>query len=103
MNHRAAVVIVLFLSAGLLSCSASKSASSSQASTIDSVKSSPHFSPRFIYKFYMEAWGLYTSPHDKIWIDTTGQMSFDYDQHMPSGAWKKWRGFAYLEPRDEDT
>jgi hypothetical protein len=97
------IVKVFFLSLGLLSCGGSgKSLSTSSEQKKDTVKH-VQLPSSFLYKFYLEAFGTFESPHDKFWIDTTGQMSFDYDQHMQSGQWKKLRGMAFLEVKDEDT
>ena len=103
MSFRSASLILLvFLSAQLVSCSSGKSTGISQvkADTVKHVASAPQV---FTYRFYFGSVGSVTKPHDEIWIDTSGQMTFDTHQHMNDGSWKSPHGIAYLEPRDEDT
>jgi hypothetical protein len=87
---------------GCISCSGGKSVSSAQIST--SPKTEVPAPPKsFKYRLYFGSQGSMTLPHDQIWIDSTGQMTFDTQQHMKDGSWKSPRGLAYLEPKDEDS
>src|SRR5438045_4105453 len=90
---------VIFFAA-LISCSGGKTASSTTEKTETAKQKNPQ---TFTYKFYFGSLGSVTRPHDDIWIDSAGQMTFDTKQHLKSGAWKSPRGLAYLEPKDEDT
>jgi hypothetical protein len=89
------------ISFALFSCGGSKSVSSHDSLAVARV---PVQAPQtFKYRFYFYSLGSLTRPHDEIWIDTNGQMTFDTQQHMHDGSWKSPRGMAYLEPRDEDS
>jgi len=104
MNFRSTFFIFLaaFFSVGLFSCSGGKSTSLSQVKS-DTLKHAAASPQTFTYRFYFGSVGSMTRPHDEIWIDTSGQMTFDTHQHMHDGSWKSPHGIAYLEPRDEDS
>jgi hypothetical protein len=99
MNNKILIILTLSV-AGICSCSSSRS-TSVNLQTHDTLKTTL---PRtFVYNFYMEVYGTETTPHDKIWIDSSGQMRFDHDQLLKNGAWKPVHGLAYLDPKDEDA
>ena|SRR5579872_5799938 len=91
------VVICAFVG----SCSSIKPVASEKKT--EEQKPAPALPQTFTYRFHFASLGSMTKPHDEIWIDTTGQMTFDTHQHLKDGSWKSPRGFAFLEPRDEDT
>jgi len=103
MNFRLlSIAFSLAISSMLISCSGGKSTSSTAEKT--EVKKNVSLPPQtFTYRFHFASLGSMTKPHDEIWIDTSGQMTFDTHQHMKDGTWKSPRGMAYLEPKDEDS
>lgn len=103
MNFRLlAVVLFIILSISLGSCGGGKSASTTLQKT-ESEKVIQPIPLTFKYRFHLGTYGSETKPHDDIWIDTSGQMTFDTQQRLKNGNWKTPRGMAYLEPRDEDS
>ncbi len=90
------------LSIGLISCGGGKSIGDSSKKS--EVQKTAPVSPQMVtYRFHFTSLGSATKPHDEIWIDTNGQMTFDTQQHMKDGSWRSPRGMAYLEPKDEDS
>lgn len=97
-------VVILFVSATLCSCGGSKPAPISQTSLKkDSIGLVKPALPKFKYRFYLGSPASAMRPHDEIWIDTNGQMTYDTQQKLKNGTWKSPRGLAYLERKDEDT
>lgn len=102
MNYKILPLIFsVLLSSSIVSCSGGKSVSSIEQKK-DSVKI-VKTSDRFKYRFYLGSPATANRPHDEIWIDTTGQMTYDTQQKLKNGTWKSPRGMAYLEPKDADT
>src|SRR4051812_45809400 len=95
-------IFLSFFCFSLISCSGNK-AISTTPSPKDTLKKVQTVSPHFTYRFHLSAPTSMRSPHDEILIDTNGQMTYDSEQHMKNGKWKRPRGYAYLEPKDEDT
>jgi hypothetical protein len=96
--------VVLFVSAILCSCGGSKPVSATKSEQKkDSVALVKTALPKFKYRFYLGSPASAIRPHDEIWIDTNGQMTFDTQQKLKNGTWKSPRGLAYLEPKDADT
>src|SRR4051812_25653100 len=94
-------LLIILTFCGLLSCS-SKTVTKNEEKK-EGVKTAPVTPKMFTYSLSLEAPATIKHPHDGFWIDTSGQMTFETDQHMKNGTWKKPRGLAYLEPKDEDT
>jgi len=97
MNYK---IVVLFFSLIIISCGGSKTSSSAEKLEQKHV---PAPVQPFTYTLRFVASGSMKSPHDEIYIDSSGQMIFNTDQHLKNGLWKTPRGMAYLEARDEDT
>jgi hypothetical protein len=93
------ISLILFaaIAGSLASCSSPKTVSKTEAAkTADTLS--------FRYRFHVLTLGaLPGQHHDEIWIDTTGQMRFNSDQHRRDSTWTQVPSMAYLEPRDEDT
>jgi hypothetical protein len=103
MNFRSLLVLCfIILSALIISCGGGKSVTDS-SKKIEAQKPASITPQTFTYRFHFANLGSMTKPHDEIWIDTSGQVTFNTHQHMKDGSWKSPRGFAYLEPKDEDT
>jgi hypothetical protein len=97
---------LFFLLFALASCSLISCSSKSVSKTEEKNESKKVvlITPKmFTYSISLEAPASIKHPHDGFWIDTSGQMTFETDQHMKNGSWKKPRGLAYLEPKDEDS
>jgi hypothetical protein len=100
MNSKTLSVIII-LSAAFFSCSSSKSVTTSKSETDQ--KTVPPPAQTFTYTLRLVASGSLNTPHDEIFLDTSGQITFNTDQRLKKGGWKRPRGLAFIEPRDEDT
>ena len=99
-NHLIAYVLLLAASLGLASCSSMKNTSSDQKGS----SLAAHKGPDTIkYSFYLRVDGSMSTQPDEIFVDTTGQMTYNTQQHMRTGQWKNPTGFAYLDKTDDDT
>ncbi len=95
---------LILLSVIFISCGGGKPAAiSSSVQKSEPTKLTAASQEKFKYRFYFGSLGSLTKPHDNIWIDTAGQMTFDTEQQLKSGGWKSPRGMSFLEPKDEDT
>jgi hypothetical protein len=96
------LVIVGLAAVVAVGCNSSSQSTKTTATTIEKpqVKKSDS---SFVFTLRLRAVKEMSSPYDDIFIDTNGQMIYETKQQMKNGEWRKPKGFAYLNLKDEDS
>src|ERR1043165_2975861 len=97
------ILVIVYLAAVVAGgCNSSSQSTKTTATTIEKPQVKKQDSS-FVFTLRFRAVKEMSSPYDDFFIDTNGQMIYETKQQMKNGEWRKPKGFAYLNLKDEDS